>query len=147
MKHRGVKRLQGEGVFSSKSNFYHKLLPLVCCFGLVVVLSECLKFFNEACSQDLLKTGRGSFTSTALAPATRPALIKFREQWITDGGPNTGLDLNLCTVNGGRCEHPDQLRFCNSGASKSKTNVSFVIVSFFSVLLLIKISERLRVTI
>ena len=36
-----------------------------------------------------------------LAPATRPALTTFRDDWISDGGANTGLDIYRCTVYGG----------------------------------------------
>ena len=39
---------------------------VVTCYGLVQVISECLKFFNFMCSQDLLKTGRGSFSAAVL---------------------------------------------------------------------------------
>ena len=41
-------------------------LYAVACLGLVGVLSTCLKYFNALCSQDLLKTGKGSYTATVL---------------------------------------------------------------------------------
>ena len=63
------------------------------------------------------------------APATRPALLKFRENWITEGGLNRGLDLNLCTVNGGQCEHPDQLKYCGKAESHEPNLILVMIVS------------------
>eukprot|EP00093_Oithona_nana_P010407 10407.XXX_451645_451033_1 [CDS] Oithona nana genome sequencing. len=73
--YRGLKRLQ------------------VTCRGLTEALGGCLKFFNDKCSQDLLQTGQGSFSPTSLAPASRPALLNFRSNWIQKGGLNSGLDV------------------------------------------------------
>ena len=63
---------------------------------------------------------RSFFLSNWIAPATRPALLSFREQWINDGGLNTGLDINRCTVYGGLCEHPEQLKYCISAIEFEK---------------------------
>ena len=68
----------------------------------------------------MLQTGQGSFSPTSLgkdwkrsrfltlfdisfsvAPASRPALLNFRSNWIQKGGLNSGLDVMRCTVYGG----------------------------------------------
>ena len=65
------------------------------------------------------------FHSNWIAPATRPALLSFREQWINDGGPNTGLDINRCTAYGGLCEHPEQLKYCISAGTSLEKSPKF----------------------
>jgi hypothetical protein len=36
------------------------------------------------------------------APASRAALTKFREDWISFGGKNIGLEITRCTAYGGK---------------------------------------------
>ena len=63
---RGLKRLQGKTVILGYPVSRVNVLILVTCRGLTEALGGCLKFFNEKCSQDLLQTGKGSFTPTSL---------------------------------------------------------------------------------
>ena len=67
----GVKRLQG--TFKTKIFLYfccfsysYLHLHVETCYHLALALGDCLKFFNDRCSQDLLQTGEASFTSTVL---------------------------------------------------------------------------------
>ena len=67
----GVKRLQG--TFKTKIFLYfccfsysYLLSHAETCYHLALALGDCLKFFNDRCSQDLLQTGEASFTSTVL---------------------------------------------------------------------------------
>ncbi len=39
------------------------LFAKVMCRGLIRTLGDCLKWFNDLCSKDYLKTGQGDFTA------------------------------------------------------------------------------------
>ena len=56
---------------------------------MALALAECLKFFNEKCSQDLLQTGEPSYTSASLGELifkkfeNSPVTFKFHLHIVT----------------------------------------------------------------
>lgn len=51
--------------------------------------------------------------------------MNYREAWVSEGGPNFGLDINKCTSYGGLCEHESQLYYCGG---KSRLTMSLYVI-------------------
>ncbi|XP_059097992.1 uncharacterized protein LOC131892224 isoform X1 [Tigriopus californicus] len=97
----------------------------VACDLLTRALGNCLKYFNELCSEDHLSTGRGDFTSASISPASRAALADFRSNWQHE---YPHLNINQCVAYGGLCEHPKQLEYCGIG-SRNGGNVLWLVLA------------------
>ena len=86
-------------------------------------MAECLKIFNEECGCN--------FTSATLAPASKPALQEFKEERLRK---NPDLNIDMCTVYGGKCEHPNKLEFCDG--SKLKPGLFVTLIVLFKLIFL-----------
>ncbi len=61
---KGPKKLQGKDRYALCGRCSISLIAM--CLNLMRTPGDCIKWFNELCSKDLLKTGRGDFTPATL---------------------------------------------------------------------------------
>ena len=95
------------------------------CRELLRTVANCIKYFNDQCSEDFLQTGKPSFTYATLREPAVPALTKFAlETWVLDKALRGGLkktDIHKCTVFGGTCEHPAAVEQCRDNRAVKRS--------------------------